>query len=158
MRAADIDGFSHAGNVFLLRNSRTLGVTPREICDAVERVTADIVRQELNARLRLVREMPGYFSDSVHRSIAVLRACRMLEEAECYDLLSPLRMASSMGFLAAPSFGEVSAEFARFAPHCGNSPDVPVAKSDRINEKLARAVKRFAASLKTFETGAFRLP
>ena len=54
----------------------------------------DLLAQERNARVRLFEEMPRVFGDSLCRSLAVLKNCRLLAPAELFDLLSPLRLAA----------------------------------------------------------------
>lgn len=82
--------FSHPGNSALAK-----------------RVLGDILRQERNARIRLVNEMPRVFSDSVCRALAILKNCRLLSEGEYFDLLSPLRLAAISGQLEGISLAKI---------------------------------------------------
>ena len=65
----------------------------------VSAVYQGLVRQELNARLHLVEEDSRILADSIARSLAVLRAARLLSPWELADMLSPIRLAASMGFI-----------------------------------------------------------
>ena len=60
------------------------------------RVVKAILREERNARIRLFEELPRVFGDSLCRALAVLKNCRLLSPGECFDLLSPLRLPSSV--------------------------------------------------------------
>ena len=97
---ADADGIHDTGHVFSLQYSAS---------DAgqAERVLADIVEQERNARIRLVEEMPRVFGDSICRSLAVLKNCRLLAPGELFDLLSPLRLAALEDLLEGVTIGAI---------------------------------------------------
>ena len=57
------------------------------------------MKQESNARIRLVEEFPRVFEDAIERSLAVLRSCRLLSNLELVDIISPLKLAASINFL-----------------------------------------------------------
>ena len=79
------DGVNATGHVYSLRHA----------CGAETsgRVMKALLREERNARIRLFEEMPRVFGDSLCRALAVLKNCRLLSPGECFDLLSPLRLA-----------------------------------------------------------------
>ena len=64
-------------------------------------------REERNARIRLFEELPRVFGDSLCRALAVLKNCRLLSPGECFDLLSPLRLAVYEGMLDGIGVAEV---------------------------------------------------
>ena len=82
----DVDGVKDSGHVYSIRHA----------CDAKTalRVAKAIVREERHARIRLFEEMPRVFGDALCRALAVLKNCRLLSPGECFDLLSPLRLAA----------------------------------------------------------------
>lgn len=92
-------GIRHAGHLFQVVNSATLGLSEVDLVAQMKRVVDALVEQELNARLRLVDEMPRVLGDAIGRSLAILKEARLLSAAEIVDLLSPLRLAATMGFL-----------------------------------------------------------
>ena len=82
----DADGVRDAGHAYRLRYSGS--------AELPKRVTEDLLREERNARVRLFEEMPRVFGDSLCRSLAILKNCRLLSPGELFDLLSPLRLAA----------------------------------------------------------------
>jgi protein arginine kinase len=93
------DGLHNAAHLFRISNASMLGAEERDIVSRTGRVLSDIVRQETNARIRLVEEMPRVFEDAISRSIAILKSCRLLSEWEFLDIISPLRIAAELEFL-----------------------------------------------------------
>lgn len=93
------DGLRNAAHLFRIRNVAHLGIDERELVSRVGRVFADVIRQETNARIRLVEELPLVFEDAIARSLAVLRSCRLLSDWELMDIVSPLCLAANLGFL-----------------------------------------------------------
>ena len=82
----DADGVRNAGHVYRLFHQGRQEVA--------KRVAQDLLREERNARVRLFEEMPRVFGDSLCRSLAILKNCRLLSPGELFDLLSPLRLAA----------------------------------------------------------------
>ena len=99
VRGCEADGMRDAAHIFRIENGSQLGIGEREILTRVKRAFSDLCRQESNARIRLVEEMPRVFEDAIARSLAVLRACRLISEWELLDIVSPLRLAAELGFL-----------------------------------------------------------
>ncbi len=87
----DADGVQDAGHAY--------GVLYSGSTEQAKRVLRDILTQEHHARVRLREEMPKVLGDSVCRSLAILKSCRLLAEGELYDLLSPLRLAVMNDYL-----------------------------------------------------------
>ena len=95
----DADGVRETGHVYSLRY---VGSSER-----AKRAVADLLREERNARVRLFEEMPRVFGDSLCRALAVMKNCRLLSPGECFDLLSPLRLAAKEGMLDGIDFAEI---------------------------------------------------
>lgn len=98
LRALDMDmagyainGIIDSGHVYVLKRA----------CDAAKarRIRDRIVAQEHTARLRLMNEMPRVFGDALCRALAILKNARLLSSGELFDLLSPLRLAASGGYI-----------------------------------------------------------
>ena len=92
-------GMRDAAHLFRLKNIYQLGLDEQDLLTRVSRVFADLVSQESNARIRLVTEFPRVFEDAIERSLAILRACRLISEWELLDIVSPLRIAAELSFL-----------------------------------------------------------
>lgn len=93
------DGIGQAAHLFHVRNAAALGVSERALLARARRLFDDLALQEHNARKALVEETPRILADAVSRSLAILRSARLLAPGELLDLLSPVRLAVSMGFL-----------------------------------------------------------
>ena len=93
------EGLKDAAHMFRISNDSMLGIGERDMISRVGRILSDLVHQESNARIRLVEEMPRVFEDSISRSIAILKSCRLLSEWEFLDIISPLRLAAELDFL-----------------------------------------------------------
>ena len=93
------DGVNETGHVYTLRYAGS--------SEQVKRVVEDLLREERNARVRLFDELPRVFGDSLCRALAIMKNCRLLSPGECFDLLSPLRLAAKEGMLDGITDGEI---------------------------------------------------
>ncbi len=100
-RSASIveDGIRQAAHLFRIGNAATLGISEDDLLMRAHRLFSDLVVQEANARRSLVEDTPRILEDSIARSLAVLRSARLLAPGELLDILSPIRLAVTMGFL-----------------------------------------------------------
>ncbi len=134
------DGLKNAAHLYRVCNAAMLGVSEQELFDRVVKAFAALVRQELNARIRLVEEMPRVFEDAVCRSLAILRECKLLSEWEFLDILSPVRLAAEMGFLAGLTRDEANA----FTVERLDLPDAPRPKTFEEEQERDRRDAAFA--------------
>lgn len=142
------DGIRQAAHIFRVRNAATLGISEQDLLTRARRLFQDLATQEYNARRSLVEDTPRILEDSVARALAVLRSARLLAPGELLDLLSPIRLAVSMGFLD----GITRAETIKLMREQLNAPELPPSrtaeddrKRDARDAKLAdRANARFA--------------
>ena len=95
----DVDGVKDTGHVYSVRHA----------CGAetAGRVVKAILREERNARIRLFEELPRVFGDALCRALAVLKNCRLLSPGECFDLLSPMRLAAREDMLDGIGLAEI---------------------------------------------------
>ena len=124
------DGIRQAAHLFRIRNAATLGIAERALVERAVRLFDDLVVQELNARKALVEDTPRILEDSVSRALAVLRSARLLAPGELLDLLSPIRLAVTMGILS----GITRAETAKLMREQIDAPELPpprTAEDDR---------------------------
>lgn len=142
------DGIRQAAHLFRIRNAATLGIAERDLVKRACRLFDDLVTQELNARKALVEDMPRILEDSISRALAVLRCARLLAPGELLDLLSPVRLAVTMGLLS----GITRAETVKLMREQLDAPELPPARTaeddrrrDARDAKLADwANRRFA--------------
>lgn len=99
LAGVDADGVADAGHVYVLRYSGP--------AEQAKRIAGALLREERNARVRLFEEMPRVFGDALCRALAVLKNCRLLSPGECFDLLSPLRLAAKERMLDGITLAEI---------------------------------------------------
>lgn len=93
------EGSAVRGSLFQISNLGTLGRSEEAITDDFTQHVGKIVQYESLARQRLLeRDRPG-IEDMAHRSLAVLRASRLMASQEAFDRLSHVRMGVSLGLL-----------------------------------------------------------
>lgn len=90
---------THAGHMFTLENSSSLGISDRDLCRRISSVFDDLLRQEMNAREKLIKEKSIFFDDSIERAIAILQNARIISQYEVLDMVSPIALAASFGFI-----------------------------------------------------------
>ena len=111
-----------AGSLQAGRNSvLTMGISEEDLLARARRVFEDLIAQELNARHALVEDTPRVLLDALSRALAVLRSARLIAPGELLDLLSPIRLAASMGFLT----GITRAEILKLMRKQLNTPELP---------------------------------
>jgi protein arginine kinase len=91
------EGSEAAGQIYQISNMDTLGVDEETIIRRVARICAEVVRQEHNARVRLMQESPLVLADCLARSLSVLQNARLLATAEALEFLSAMRLGAAMG-------------------------------------------------------------
>jgi len=91
------EGSEAAGQIYQISNMDTLGVDEASIVQRMSRISAEVVRQEHNARERLIRESPLVLVDCLARSLSVLQNARLLATYEALEFLSAMRLGASLG-------------------------------------------------------------
>ena len=85
------------GDLYVLTNGATLGVSEQEIVFHLHGTAAEIVDRETQARGALVAEEPRLLEDRVARALAIAGSTRLLGFGEAMELLSSVRLAVSAG-------------------------------------------------------------
>ncbi len=93
------DGIRQAAHLFRVANNATLGISEGSLIKKATTLFNDLTAQENNARRALVEELPRVLEDSISRALAILRCCRLLAPGELLDLLSPVCLGATMGFI-----------------------------------------------------------
>ena len=94
-----VENMRDTAHIYRLENRSSIGISEDDLVRRVGTIYKDLARQEINARLHLVEEDPRILADAIARSLAVLRAARLISPWELADMLSPIRLATSMGFI-----------------------------------------------------------
>jgi len=91
------EGSEASGQIYQISNMDTLGVEEEAIVGRVTRIVAEVIRQALNARERLLRESPLLLTDCLVRALTVLQNARLMSAAEALELLSAVRLGAVLG-------------------------------------------------------------
>ena len=142
------EGSEAAGQIFQISNMDTLGVDEEAIIRRVTRICAEVVRQEHNARVRLMQESPLILVDCLARSLSVLQNARLLATAEALEFLSAMRLGAAMGLCTRLKVKEVDALIVLMQPgHLQRGMGVTLT-SDERDEMRAEFLSRKVAHVK----------
>lgn len=84
------------GDIFILSNQVTLGITEKSAMDNVNAVCDQIISQERKAR-ELLKENPD-FVDKIYRTLGILKLARKISVDEFLDSISLIRLGISMNY------------------------------------------------------------
>ena len=96
------------GDLFLLANLATLGVSEDEILFHLRHAASEIIAQEMAAREALLAKERRRVEDRVYRALGVARNARVLSFLEAAGLWSSLRLGVEAGLLADISSRQLS--------------------------------------------------
>lgn len=94
------EGTEALGNLFQVSNQMTLGESEAEIIERLNKVIAQLVEHEQNARATLLEKSPRLVADQVGRAYGVLTNCRCIASKEALNLLSLIRLGTEMEIFA----------------------------------------------------------
>jgi protein arginine kinase len=97
------EGSEVVGNFFQLSNQTTLGKSESELLDHLRRIVQHVMNVEEEARRILVRDAPTILEDKCWRAFGLLRYARSLSFEETMNLLSGVRLGTSLGLI--PNIG-----------------------------------------------------
>ena len=129
----EADGLNDAGHAYDV-------MYPGDV-ERANRVLEALLREERNARIRLFEEMPRVFGDALCRALAVMKNCRLLSPGECFDLLSPLRLAAREKMLDGLTFGTVEKMLAG-VDLSGSEDRLDQEERDRVDAERADEMNR----------------
>ncbi|MGD8867136.1 MAG: protein arginine kinase [Gemmatimonadales bacterium] len=97
------EGSEVIGNLFQVSNQTTLGKSEEDLIDHLQKIVAQVVDYERQARSVLLRDAPTVIEDKVWRAYGLLRHARSLAFDEMMNLLSGVRLGLSLKLLSRPS-------------------------------------------------------
>jgi len=86
------EGSEAQGNIYQISNQTTLGQSEEEIIEGLNRVTLQVIRQELDSRQRLLDHDRLALTDKVWRAYGILANARVVGSGEALELISYLRL------------------------------------------------------------------
>ena len=93
------EGTRMLGDIYQVSNQLTLGRLEERIIERMYFVALELTELERAERLKLLEKDPIMVEDRVFRAVAILQAAKMLESKELLQLLSDLRLGSSLGII-----------------------------------------------------------
>lgn len=93
------EGSAALGGFFQISNQTTLGQSEEDVAYTVERVVAQLVGLETEARHRLLSREGARLADEVHRAYGVLSNARLVSSEELMELCSLLRLGAALDLI-----------------------------------------------------------
>jgi protein arginine kinase len=93
------EGSEVVGNFFQVSNQTTLGKTEEDLVDHLDRIVRQVIQYEEQARHVLLKEAASVTEDKIWRAYGLLRYARSLPFEELMNLLSGVRLGSSLKLL-----------------------------------------------------------
>src|SRR5437764_6754020 len=91
------EGTEALGNVFQVSNQMTLGETETDIVERLNKVLAQIIEHEENARAMLLEKKPKSVYNHIGRAYGVLANAHSISSKETMNLLSLMRLGVDLG-------------------------------------------------------------
>ena len=91
------EGTEALGNVFQVSNQMTLGEAEPDIIDRLNKVIAQIIEHEENARATLLENKPKVVMDQIGRAYGILANAHRINSKETMNLLSFMRLGVDLG-------------------------------------------------------------
>jgi len=93
------EGSEVVGNFFQVSNQTTLGKTEEDLVDHLDRIVRQVIQYETHARQVLLRDARQVTEDKIWRAYGLLRYARSLSFEELMNLLSGVRLGTSLKLL-----------------------------------------------------------
>jgi protein arginine kinase len=91
------EGTEALGNVFQVSNQMTLGESEGAIVERLEKVLAQIIEHEENARASLIEKSPKMVYNHIGRAYGILANAHSISSKETMNLLSLMRLGADLG-------------------------------------------------------------
>src|ERR1700746_1092722 len=95
------EGTEALGNVFQVSNQMTLGESESAIVERLEKVLAQIIEHEENARATLLEKKPKMVYNHIGRAYGILANAHSISSKETMNLLSLMRLGLDLGLFPA---------------------------------------------------------
>lgn len=93
------EGSAALGGFFQISNQTTLGQPEEDVAYTIERVVAQLVGLETEARQRLLSREGAGLADEVHRAYGILSNARLVSSEEVMELCSMLRLGATLDLI-----------------------------------------------------------
>ncbi|MCF7669143.1 MAG: protein arginine kinase [Verrucomicrobia bacterium] len=140
------EGTEALGNIFQVSNQMTLGENELEIVERLNKVAAQLIEQEENARAIVLEKSPKLVYNNIGRAYGILANAHIISSKEALNLLSLVRLGIDIGLF--PGIGRelVDDLFIRTQPahlqknHAGklSAEQRDTLRADMIRERLLK--------------------
>lgn len=93
------EGTKSLGSIYQISNQKTLGQSEREIIDNLNRIVAQVVKQERKRREYMLSVNTDELEDQVYRSYGILKYARQITSEDAMTLLSQLKFGMDCGLI-----------------------------------------------------------
>src|SRR4051812_340521 len=135
------EGTEALGNVFQVSNQMTLGESESAIVERLEKVLAQIIEHEENARANLIEKKPKMVYNHIGRAYGILANAHSVSSKETMNLLSLMRLGVAVGLFPGVERGLVDELFILTQPsHLQNqhTEKLPPAERDLLRADMVR--------------------
>ena len=99
------------GDILLLRNAHTLGLTEENIISSIRNVILNLVIAEKNARSVLKAEHSTAIKDRISRALGILKFSYQLDTVEALSELSLVKLGIELGYIRGMTVSEINKFF-----------------------------------------------
>jgi protein arginine kinase len=110
------EGSESSGHIYQVSNLETLGMDEQTILARMRRICEEVIRQECNARARMIQDSPRVVQDFFTRSLCLLQNVLMMPSGEAIELLSALRFGVSVGMVTGLTIAEIDELMLKIQP------------------------------------------
>lgn len=89
----------YAGDVVILQNSRTIGLSEEQIISMVRTRATKLLVDEQSKRQQFKKDQRGKIKDAIARAYGLLTNSFRMETLECLDAVSMLKLGASLGWV-----------------------------------------------------------
>ena len=93
------EGSESSGQIYQVSNMDTLGMDEQTLLTRIRRICEELIRQERNARARIIANSPLAVYDVLTRAVCLLQRALLVQSGEAMELLSTLRFGVSVGLV-----------------------------------------------------------
>lgn len=113
VQAISLLGHTHnfIGDLLILKNTYTLGVTEESILQTLHAVATQLVLEEKNTRQLYRKDPPIELKDKISRAYGLLLHSCQLDAKEAFDALSQIKLGIDLGWIQGMSDAEINELF-----------------------------------------------
>ena len=100
------EGTQNQGDMYIISNNQTIGITEKEIINNVKNITEKIIEQERLAR-KFLGKNEQELEDRVYRAFGILTYATKISSDECKKLLSDVKLGVDLGIIKELNDGKI---------------------------------------------------